>query len=94
MCENRDLVIPGNILTYLARAPFSWAARHTTVCLDIGAGISAILVPLSNVPKLLLSLHSLTALLSVFIVAGVSISCVTFIEGFHYSWYLNWQCHL
>ena len=57
---------------------------------NICAGISAILVPLSNVPKLLLSLHSLTALLNVFIVAGVSIDCVTFIEGFHYSWYLNW----
>ena len=35
MRENRDLVIPVNILTYFARAPFSWAARHTTVCLDI-----------------------------------------------------------
>ena len=34
MCENRDLVIPVNILTYFVRAPFSWAARHTTVCLD------------------------------------------------------------
>ena len=34
MRENCDLVIPVNILTYFARAPFSWAARHTTVCLD------------------------------------------------------------
>ena len=34
MRENRDLVIPVNILTYFARAPSSWAARHTTVCLD------------------------------------------------------------
>ena len=35
MRENRDLVVPVNILTSFARAPFSWAARHTTVCLDI-----------------------------------------------------------
>ena len=36
MRENRDFVVPVNILTPFARAPFSWAARHTTVCLDIG----------------------------------------------------------
>ena len=35
MCENRDFVVPVNILTPFARAPFSWAAQHTTVCLDI-----------------------------------------------------------
>ena len=34
MRENRDFVVPVNILTPFARAPFSWAARHTTVCLD------------------------------------------------------------
>ena len=35
MRENQDFVVPVNILTLFARAPFSWAARHTTVCLDI-----------------------------------------------------------
>ena len=35
MCENRDFVVPVNILTPFAHAPFSWAARHTTVCLDL-----------------------------------------------------------
>ena len=34
MRENRDFVVPVNILTTFAHAPFSWAARHTTVCLD------------------------------------------------------------
>ena len=34
MRENRDFVVPVNILTPFARASFSWAARHTTVCLD------------------------------------------------------------
>ena len=34
MRENRYFVVPVNILTPFARAPFSWAARHTTVCLD------------------------------------------------------------
>ena len=34
MRENRDFVVPVNILTTFARPPFSWAARHTTVCLD------------------------------------------------------------
>jgi len=34
MRENRDFVVPVNIPTPFARAPFSWAARHTTVCLD------------------------------------------------------------
>ena len=33
MRENRNFVVPVNILTLL-RAPFSRAARHTTVCLD------------------------------------------------------------
>ena len=34
MRENRDFVAPVNILTPLTHALFSWAARHTTVCLD------------------------------------------------------------
>ena len=34
MRENRDFVVPVNMLTTFAHAPFSWAARHTTVCLD------------------------------------------------------------
>ena len=34
MRENRDFVVPVNILTTFAHALFSWAARHTTVCLD------------------------------------------------------------
>ena len=34
MHENRDFVVPVNILTPFAHAPFSRAARHTTVCLD------------------------------------------------------------
>jgi len=36
MRENRDFVVPVNIFTTFAHAPFSWAARHTTVCLDDG----------------------------------------------------------
>ena len=35
MRENRDFVVPAYILTPFAHAPFSWAARHTTVCLDL-----------------------------------------------------------
>ena len=34
MHENRDFVAPVNILTPFACVPFSWAARHTTMCLD------------------------------------------------------------
>jgi len=34
MRENRDFVVPVNMLTLFVHAPFSWAARHTTVCLD------------------------------------------------------------
>jgi len=34
MRENRDFVVPVNILTTFARASFSRAARHTTLCLD------------------------------------------------------------
>ena len=34
MRENLDFVVPVNILTPFAHAPFSWAAQHTTVCLD------------------------------------------------------------
>ena len=34
MRENHDFVVPVNILTPFARTPFSWAARHTTMCLD------------------------------------------------------------
>ena len=33
MRENRDFVVPVNILTPFACVLFSWAARHTTVCL-------------------------------------------------------------
>jgi len=35
MHENCDFVVPVNILTPFARAPFSWATRHTTVCFDL-----------------------------------------------------------
>ena len=34
MRENCDFVLPVNILTTFACAPFSWATQHTTVCLD------------------------------------------------------------
>jgi len=34
MRENRDFVVPVNILTPLTHAPFSWATWNTTVCLD------------------------------------------------------------
>ena len=34
MRENHDFVVPVNILTSFAHTPFSWAAQHTTVCLD------------------------------------------------------------
>jgi len=33
MYENRDFVVTVNVLTQFAHAPFSWAARHTTVYL-------------------------------------------------------------
>ena len=33
MRENRFFVVPVNILTPFAHAPFSWVARHTTVVL-------------------------------------------------------------
>ena len=36
MRENCEFVVPVNILTLFARALFSWAARHITVCLDSG----------------------------------------------------------
>ena len=35
MPKNRDFVVPINILTPFAHTPFSWAAQHTTMCLDI-----------------------------------------------------------
>jgi len=35
MRENRYFVVPVNILTPFAHTPFSWATRHTTVCLDM-----------------------------------------------------------
>ena len=35
MRENCDFVVPVNILTTFACALFSWAAWHTTVCLDM-----------------------------------------------------------
>ena len=44
MRENRDFVVPVNILTTFAHAPFSWAARHTTVCLDTTTNCSTSLV--------------------------------------------------
>jgi len=34
MRENCDFVVPINILTPIACAPFSWVARHTTMCFD------------------------------------------------------------
>ena len=33
MRENRDFVVPFNLLTSFAHASFSWATQHTTVCL-------------------------------------------------------------
>ena len=36
MHKNRDFVVPVNIHTLFERASFSWAAQHTTVCLDHG----------------------------------------------------------
>ena len=35
MRENRNFVVPVNILTSFAHAPFSWATQHTTMCLDM-----------------------------------------------------------
>ena len=35
MRDNRNFVVPVNILTPVCARPFSWAARHTTVCLDM-----------------------------------------------------------
>ena len=35
MCANPDFGVPVMILTPFVRAPFSWAARHTTLCLEI-----------------------------------------------------------
>jgi len=32
--ENLDFVVPVIIPSLFARAPFSWAARHTMMCLD------------------------------------------------------------
>ena len=32
--ENRDFAVPLNILTPFVCVLFSWAAQHTTVCLD------------------------------------------------------------
>ena len=34
MHKNQDFVVAVNILILFAHALFSWAARHTTVCLD------------------------------------------------------------
>ena len=42
MRENRDFVVPVNILTPFACAPFSWAARHTTACLDLNHASSKV----------------------------------------------------
>ena len=49
MRENRDFVVPVNILTPFAHAPFSWAARHTTVCLDPIALLKALLCVIESV---------------------------------------------
>jgi len=38
--ENCDFVVSVNILTPVVCAPFSWAAQHTVVCLDIHFGTS------------------------------------------------------
>ena len=35
MHENRDFVVPVNILTPFAHVPFSWATGHTDVCLKM-----------------------------------------------------------
>ena len=35
MHENCDFGASVNILTPFAGAPFSWGARHTTVCLNV-----------------------------------------------------------
>ena len=35
MRENHDFVVPVNILNLFARTPFSWAAQHTTMRLDV-----------------------------------------------------------
>ena len=34
-CENCEFVVPFNVLNPFVHAPFFWAARHTTVYLDI-----------------------------------------------------------
>jgi len=41
MCENCDFVVPVNILTPFVHAPFSWATRHTTVCLNSGEYVAS-----------------------------------------------------
>jgi len=33
--KNHDFIVPVNILNPFAHAPLSWAALHTTVCLDM-----------------------------------------------------------
>jgi len=38
MRENLYFVVPVNILTSFVHALFSWAAQHTTVCLDTVCG--------------------------------------------------------
>jgi len=58
MRDNSDFVVPVNILTLFARAPFSWATQHTTVCLDTGNWIACQVAtglgPACHVPILLL----------------------------------------
>ena len=39
MGENRNFVIPVNMLTPIAHTPFSWVVRHTTVCLVVVIGV-------------------------------------------------------
>ena len=48
MRENREFVVPVNILTLFACAPFSWSAQHTTVCLGSFIKLCNILLPLYN----------------------------------------------
>ena len=48
MRENRDFVVPVNILTTFVHAPFSWAARHTIVCFDVQITKSSIPSSIEN----------------------------------------------
>ena len=41
MHENCDFIFPINMLTPFGCTPFSWAAQHTTVCLDVRPKLTA-----------------------------------------------------